>query len=438
MASEDELRQKPNGTDLLKPDPQAPGGFRAPRPGEIYRNPLLAKTFRALAEHGRKGFYEGPVAEAIVEIVQSLGGHLHLDDLKRHGEVGSEFTEAVPLRLTTDDGDIDLWEHPPNGQGIVAQIALGILQELEKEGKIPKFGPEDHNSPGYVPTPLPLSLPLPLFLPTNTPSYLHALIFSLRTAFATAAAVISDPSTTPFDTTTLLSPSTLSHLSKPFTPSHAIPTSSTPRKTSDTIYLSVTSPDGSACSFVNSVADTFGSRIIPPNVGFVLQSRGAGFHLHPPTHPNIFAPGKRPYNTIIPALVTNAPDQSLHTVFGVMGGAMQPQGHVQVLLNMVQFGMNPQTALDAPRVCVGVSLPGKSTDPEKRVDDAVYLEEGVGEDVGRVLEGMGYEVKFVGGMGRSLFGRGQVIRVGKDPIDGGRVYSAGSDMRGDGFAAPLL
>lgn len=108
---------------------------------------MLANTFRALAEHGRKGFYEGPVAEAIVEVVQSLGGHLDMDDLKRHGEVGSEFTAAVPLRLTTDEGDIDLWEHLPNGQGIVAQIALGILQELEKQGKVPKFGPADHNSP---------------------------------------------------------------------------------------------------------------------------------------------------------------------------------------------------------------------------------------------------------------------------------------------------
>lgn len=186
------------------------------------------------------------------------------------------------------------------------------------------------------------------------------------------------------------------------------------------------------------MADTFGSRIVPPGTGFVLQNRGAGFHLGPADHPNLYAPGKRPYNTIIPALATDATDGTLHSVFGVMGGAMQPQGHVQVLLNMMRFGMNPQAALDAPRVCIGVSLPGKSTDPTKKVDNTVYLEEGVGENVARELEGMGHEVTLVRGMGRSLFGRGQIIRVHSDPVEGSRLYSAGSDMRGDGNAAPLL
>lgn len=190
---------------------------------------------------------------------------------------------------------------------------------------------------------------------------------------------------------------------------------------------------------MNSVADTFGSRIIPPGTGFVLQSRGSGFHLHPPSHPNIFGPGKRPYSTIITAMVTNFSDGSLHTVFGVMGGAMQPQGHVQVLLNMVKFGLDPQRALDAPRICVGAALPGKSTsdDPSKKVDDTVYLEEGIHAETANRLEQMGYQIKIVEGFGRSLFGRGQVIAVHKNEVTGGRVCSAGSDMRGDGFAAAL-
>lgn len=199
----------------------------------------------------------------------------------------------------------------------------------------------------------------------------------------------------------------------------------------------MTDAEGNACSLVNSVADTFGSRIVPPGTGFVLQNRGSGFHLGPDDHPNLYAPGKRPYNTIIPALTTNAADGTLHTVFGVMGGAMQPQGHVQVLLNMMQFGMNPQTALDAPRVCIGVSLPGKSTDPTKKADNTVYLEDGISEEVAGELEKMGHEIKFVRGMDRSLFGRGQVIQVHYDPVDNQRVYSAGSDLRGDGNAAPL-
>lgn len=209
-------------------------------------------------------------------------------------------------------------------------------------------------------------------------------------------------------------------------------------KTSDTIYLCVTDEDGNACSLVNSVADTFGSRIVPPDTGFVLQNRGSGFHLGPANHPNLYAPNKRPYNTIIPAMTTNAVDGTLHSVFGVMGGAMQPQGHVQVLLNMTRFGLNPQTALDAPRICIGVSLPGKSTDPDKKVDNTVYLEEGISEDVARELRGLGHQIKFVTGMERSLFGRGQIIRVHHDPVEATRVYSAGSDMRGDGNAAPLL
>lgn len=209
-------------------------------------------------------------------------------------------------------------------------------------------------------------------------------------------------------------------------------------KTSDTVYLCATDEDGNACSLVNSVADNFGTRIVPPGTGFALQNRGSGFHLGPPDHPNLYAPGKRPYNTIIPAMVTNAADGTLHSVFGVMGGAMQPQGHAQVLLNMSRFGMNPQTALDAPRICIGVSLPGKSTDPSRRDDNTVYLEEGIEEDVAQELERMGHEVQYVTGMGRSLFGRGQVVRVHHDVVDGQRVYSAGSDMRGDGHAAPLI
>lgn len=210
-------------------------------------------------------------------------------------------------------------------------------------------------------------------------------------------------------------------------------------RTHDTIYLATTDAEGNACSLVNSVADTFGARIVPRGTGFVLQNRGTAFHLDA-AHPNAYAPRKRPYNTIIPALVTRPGDGDgeLHTVLGVMGGAMQPQGHVQVLLNMGTFGMDAQAALDAPRICIGVSLPGKSTDPNKKVDETVYLEDGITDDVVRELEAMGYDVKVVRGMGRALFGRGQVITVEKDPVSGERVYSAGSDMRGDGAAAPLV
>lgn len=262
---------------------------------------------------------------------------------------------------------------------------------------------------------------------------------------------MTDPSAT-IDPQRLLSRAYLSERAKLFDATKST-TVSTPgeapllgvhKTTSDTVYLCATDAQGNACSLVNSVADSFGSRVVPPGTGFVLQSRGAGFHLGPAHHPNVYAPGKRPYNTIMPALTTTTGDGALHSALGVMGGAMQPQGHVQVLLNMTRGAMNPQAALDAPRVCIGVSLPGKAaTDPaannkDENEDHTVYLEEGVSEHVGRALQAMGHEVRFVGGMARSLFGRGQVICMHRDAVDGTRIYSAGSDMRGDGHAGPLL
>ena len=161
VLAEAELRERPNGIELLKEVPQQDGGaplFKAPRAGEIYRNPRLADTLRRLAKDGRRGFYEGPVAQAVVDVITDLGGYLTLDDMRRHGEDGSEITEPVSIRLgpqfasyggldgVTREGEIDLWEHPPNGQGVVAQIALGILQELRKQELIPEFKLEDHNS----------------------------------------------------------------------------------------------------------------------------------------------------------------------------------------------------------------------------------------------------------------------------------------------------
>ncbi len=201
------------------------------------------------------------------------------------------------------------------------------------------------------------------------------------------------------------------------------------------MYLAVTDAIGNGCSLVNSLADRFGSCIVPAGTGFALQNRGASFRLEP-GHPNAYAPGKRPFNTIVPAMVTRTSDRSLHTVFGVMGGFMQPQDHVQVLLNMLAFGLSPQAALDAPRICIGVAIPGKAIDPSKTIDRTVYLEEGISETVARELEAMGHETKLVTGHGRSLFGRGQVIRVDRDVVDGKTVYSAGSDPRGDGAAVP--
>lgn len=414
----------------MKSDPDAPDGKRAPLPGELMKNPTLANTFRLLAKHGKKGFYSGPVAEAIVKVLQDLGGRYEMDDLSYHLQQGSQEGDAIRLRFNGQDvgkvpthpvdGEssrsaseegVDVWEHPPNGQGIVALMALGILEELERTQKIPVFRESDHNSAPY----------------------LHAIIESLRIAFADANWFVTDPTCSKVPTQEMISRSYLAERAKLFNANKAsdlLDHGSPAHNHSDTVYFAVTDKDGNAASFINSNYSGFGTGIVPQGCGFTLQNRGANFSLTE-HEPNVLAPRKRPYHTIIPAMVTNASDGSLHTVYGVMGGFMQPQGHVQVLLNMLTFKYNPQAALDAPRVCIGAGLP----EVGEVMDRTVYLEEGIGEDVADALAELGHEVTILRGWERGLFGRGQVIRCHEE--DGKLVYSAGSDPRGDGAAVPV-
>ena len=416
-ASEQSIREaSPNFGEMLKSDPNARDGKRAPGPGELFQNPTLAKTFRLLAAHGKSGFYEGEVAEALVKVVQDLGGHLTLEDLKYHAETGSEPTEAISLRFngqssqTAHEHGVDVWEHPPNGQGIVALMALGMLEQLESIGRIPTFTEKDHNSAPY----------------------LHAIIEALRIAFADASWFVTDPSTTKVPTATLISRPYLAERAALFDPEKAasgLTHGSPAHQHSDTVYFATADRWGNACSFINSNYGGFGTCIVPKGCGFTLQNRGANFSLDS-KHPNVFAPRKRPYHTIIPAMVTNPDDGSLHSVYGVMGGFMQPQGHVQVLLNMLAFKYNPQAALDAPRICIGAGMPDQGN-----LLDTVYLEEGIGEGVAAELRALGHQVEIVTGFKRGLFGRGQVIRCHVE--DGRVVYSAGSDPRGDGGAFPV-
>lgn len=407
----------------MKTDAHAKDQKRAPLPGEIFHNPTLAQTFKLLAKHGKKGFYEGSVASAIIEVVQSLGGHLDMEDLINHERLGSEEVEAISIKFNgqgigkdhspsadgqSENGGVEVWEHPPNGQGIVALMALGILEELERVGKLKSFGETDHNSA----------------------EYLHAVIESLRIAFADAAWWVTDPDVEKVPTHEMISRAYLRERAQLFDPNRAsgvISHGSPAHNHCDTVYFAVTDQYGNAASFINSLYGGFGSCIVPKGCGFALQSRGANFSLEA-GDPNAFAPSKRPYHTIIPALVTNASDHSLHTVYGVMGGFMQPQGHVQVLLNMLTFKLNPQAALDAPRICIGAGTPEQG----QVLGQTIFLEEGINEDVAEGLRARGHEVEIVRGYKRGLFGRGQVIRCHME--DGRHVYSAGSDPRGDGAA----
>lgn len=419
--------------------------YRAPRAGEIMRNPTLARTFRALGDEGKKGFYTGRVAEALVKVVRDLGGHLDLDDLAHHLEVGSEPVEPISLKFTgqglgggggggggkkgtkrqangeakaaedeeEDGGEagVELWEHPPNGQGIVALMALGIMQELEKAGKIPTFTAAEHNSAVY----------------------LHAIIESLRLAFADASWFVTDPAVERVPSAGLLAPAYLAERAALFDPERASDESvghgSPALQSCDTVYFAVSDAEGNAISFINSNYGGFGTAIIPEGCGFTLQNRGANFALGPPDHPNLYAPRKRPYHTIIPGLVTNLGDGSLHSVFGVMGGFMQPQGHVQTLLGQIIAGLSPQQALDAPRVCIGANSEGEGF-------MTVSVEEGMPEGTVEGLRKLGHKIEVITGTERSLFGRGQIIRWTVDPAEGTGVWSAGSDQRGDGAAYP--
>ncbi|KAH9907020.1 gamma-glutamyltranspeptidase [Xylariomycetidae sp. FL2044] len=433
----------PNFREMLKADPTAPDGVRAPRAGEIMRNPTLARTYRALAAEGKPGFYTGRIAEALIEVVRSLGGHLDLEDLAHHAETGSEAVEAIGLKFRgqnvaellrdqiaaagpsgTGDGgkeDLDLglelWEHPPNGQGIVALMALGIIQELEKSGQIPTWAAADF----------------------NTAPYLHAIIEALRLAFADASWFVTDPSAEPVPSASLISTDYLASRATQFRadralgPGDGLAHGSPALRSSDTVYFAVSDARGNAVSFINSNYGGFGTCIIPSGCGFTLQNRAANFSLDA-KHPNVLAPRKRPYHTIIPGLVTNLHDGSLHSVFGVMGGFMQPQGHVQVLLGQVVGGLSAQQALDAPRVCIEA---GMEADEDRGRGWTVFVEEGMPEATVEGLRGLGHRVEVLTGMGRSKFGRGQIIRWSVDPVEGVGVWSAGSDMRGDGGAYPL-
>lgn len=208
-----------------------------------------------------------------------------------------------------------------------------------------------------------------------------------------------------------------------------------PCNSSDTVYFTVVDSSGNACSFINSNYTGFGTGLVPEKCGFTLQNRGLNFSLEP-GHPNVVAPNKRPYHTIIPAMVTDAKTGSLLASYGVMGGFMQPQGHVQVLLNMKEFGMNPQQALDQPRLLIG---PG-----HRGAVGGISLEDGISEDVIQQLQILGHQISGpIKGYNRSIFGRGHVITKGAwwstntqtHIANDESVLWAGSDPRSDGMAA---
>lgn len=360
-----------------------------PHPGEIFRNPGLARTLHVVADGGKEAFYQGQIGEGIVRAVQAAGGCLTMEDLAAHE---SEWVEPV----STVYRNKRVWECPPNGQGVTALLALNILEGFDLS-----------------------SLPYPSL------ERIHIEIEAMRLAFADSRYFVADPDFyhTPLDT--LLSKEYAEQRRKLIDLKRANPSMrhGEPIKASDTVYLSVVDAEGNACSFINSNYWGFGSGIIPQGWGFPLQNRGHNFSLNP-KHPNCLAPGKRPYHTIIPAMATDEQTGDLYASFGVMGGFMQPQGHMQVFVALVDDELDPQAALDRPRFCLDVEFTGKK----------VALEEGIPEKIMNGLDEMGHPVEMFHGLERDRFGRGQIIL--RDPSSG--VLTAGSDPRGDGCAMCLF
>ncbi len=353
----------------------------APRTGQIVRLPALARTLRALAEGGPKAFYTGPVADAIARRVQAAGGRLTADDLGAH-------TSTWDAPISTNYRGVQVYECPPNDQGLAALLALNIAE-------------------GYDLAEMPAI------------DRLHILIEAMRLGFADAAHYVADPAFAPAPLEGLLSKDYAATRRAMIQPGRAMqpPTYGKPEVSSDTVYLTVVDEDGNACSFINSLYMGFGSGLVVPEAGIALQNRGALFSLDA-EHPNRLEPGKRPYHTIIPALATR--EGALYASFGVMGGFMQPQGHLQVVSALVDGGYDPQAALDLPRFCVmGEDAGGQ-----------VALEEGFDFATLAGLSARGHRVLPVAGHGRALFGGGQIILRDQDT----GVLWGGSDPRKDGAA----
>lgn len=375
--AERQLKNAPDGHELLLDG-------RAPRAGEIMRNPTLANSLRLIAEGGKTAFYQGEIAEKIAAAVQDSGGVMTVDDLAAHTSTWEE-----PVSIVYNG--VRVHECPPNGQGLAALIALNILAEFDLPGDA-------------------LSV-----------ERLHLLIESLRLAFADTRWYVADPAFFDLPLADLLSPAYAAERARLIDLDRAAvdQVRGVPVAGSDTVYLSVVDGQGNACSFINSNYMGFGTGIVPAGTGFSLQNRGRNFSSDP-AHPNALAPGKRPYHTIIPGMATREKDGSLYASFGVMGGFMQPQGHVQVMLGLLTDGLDPQAALDRPRICL----------EDGTAAGRVALEAGIPVGVMARLAEMGHRVRPVAGHGRAVFGRGQIIT--RDPQTG--VLCGGSDPRADGCA----
>ena len=372
----EKLAHRPSGVQML------PGG-RAPKYGDVVRLPELGRTLQMIAEGGSEAFYKGEIAKKTADFIQSEGGWLTEGDLANHH---SDWDEAISVNYR----GVDIWECPPNGQGIAALIALNLAEGFD----LPSMGAQSADR-------------------------YHYLIESMRLGYADALQYVADPRVTEVPVGPLLSKDYANRRRAEISGIKADPNVSygDPMGGADTVYLTAVDGEGTACSLINSLFSGFGTGLVVPTLGMALQNRGALFSFEP-DHPNYLEGNKRPYQTIIPAMATR--DDEMWLSFGVMGGFQQPQGHLQVVSNMVDHQMDSQQALDAPRFNIDV-----------QDTQDVLVEEDLSPDVINELESRGHTVRVMSGYDRAGFGGGQVIS--RNPETG--VLTAGSEPRKDGLAA---
>jgi len=360
---------------------------KAPAKGEIFKNPYLAKTLELIAKNGRDEFYKGSIAKAIDDYMKRNGGFLSYEDLVAHK---SEWIEPV----SSSYRGCDVWELPPNGQGIATLQILNILEQY------------DIKSMGF-----------------GSAEYMHLFIEAKKLAFEDRARYYADPDFVKIPYKQLISKEYAKERAKLVNLNKSARSyDAGVLQTGNTIYLTVADFEGNMVSLIQSNYRGMGSGMTPTGLGFILQDRGEMFSLTE-GHPNVYEPGKRPFHTIIPGFITK--DGKPYISFGVMGGGMQPQGHAQIVVNLIDFGMNLQEAGDAPRI----QHEGSSEPTDERMTDGgtVYLESGFDYQQVRKLLERGHKVSY------SLDGYGGYQAIMFDAKNG--VYIGASESRKDGQAA---
>ncbi len=361
---------------------------KAPVAGQIFRNPDLAKSLSLVAKGGHDAYYKGPIAKTIDAYMKRIGGPLRYEDF-------ADFKAQWVEPISTNYRGYDVWQIPPNGQGLATLQMLNILEGY------------DLKSMGH-----------------NSADFIHVSVEAKKLAFADRSRWYADQEFVKLPISTLISKDYAAKRRAQIDMKKAgAPETGIMPESHDTIFLSTADKDGLMVALIQSNYRGMGSGLVPDGLGFMLQDRGEQFALDP-KHPNVYAPGKRPFHTIIPGFVTK--DNQPFAAYGVMGGGMQPQGHTQVLVNMIDFGMNVQEAGDAARW-----QHEGSPEPTGEAGDGVgivYVEQGVSPAVIEELRKRGHKVEVKPGLHY-----GSYEAIVRDHVNG--VYRAGTEMRVDGHAA---